>query len=71
MVHWTYRSFSIADMRRSTAHHFEMVEAIAAGDGAWARAVMTAHIAAARRAVHSTLFNHDERQDGLTCKGTE
>lgn len=71
MVSWTYRSFSLADMRRSTAHHFEMIEAIVARDGSWARAVMTAHIAAARRAVHTTLTNHDERQDGLSRKGTQ
>ena len=63
MVNWTYRSFSLADMRRSTAHHFEMVEAIVAQDEAWAHAVMTAHIAAARRAVHSALNHLDDRQE--------
>ncbi|HLU79741.1 MAG TPA: GntR family transcriptional regulator [Burkholderiaceae bacterium] len=68
MVSWTYRSFNLADMRRSTAHHFELADAIAARDEAWARAVMTAHIAAAHRAVQNALSNLEEPQ-GLNRKG--
>lgn len=45
------RNFSTYDertLRRSLAHHVEIVDAIRAGDPTWARAVMTAHIHNAR-----------------------
>ena len=35
-------------MRRSLAHHVEIVDAVRAGDPTWAQAVMTAHIHNAR-----------------------
>lgn len=62
MVAWTYRTFRNTDARRSSAHHFELVDAIEAGDADWARAVMTAHIAAARRSV-LTQLNHPTSND--------
>jgi len=47
----TFRRYSLDDMRRSSAQHKELVEAIRARDGAWARSVMTSHIHAARTAL--------------------
>jgi len=47
----TFRRYSLDDMRRSTAQHKELVQAIRARDGAWARSVMTSHIHAARTAL--------------------
>ncbi|MCF2531497.1 GntR family transcriptional regulator [Yinghuangia soli] len=44
----TYHRYSPEDLRRSCAHHRELVQAFRAKDGRWARAVMTAHIAAAK-----------------------
>lgn len=47
----TFRRYSLDEMRRSTAQHQELVEAIRARDGAWARSVMTSHIHAGRAAL--------------------
>ncbi|WP_436775861.1 GntR family transcriptional regulator, partial [Yinghuangia sp. YIM S09857] len=44
----TYHRYDADGLARSAAHHRELVEAFRARDGAWARAVMTAHIAAAK-----------------------
>jgi DNA-binding GntR family transcriptional regulator len=43
-----FHTYDDASLRRSLAHHVEIVAAIRAGDPAWARAVMTAHIHNAR-----------------------
>lgn len=47
----TFRRYSLDEVRRSTVQHQELVEAIRARDGAWARSVMTSHIHAARTAL--------------------
>lgn len=44
----TFRRYSRRGLERSLSHHEQIAEAIAAGDGAWAKAVMEAHIWAAR-----------------------
>lgn len=49
IVYRTAQSYTTAQRRQSLAEHRELVEAIANGDGEWARAVMTSHI---RRAFH-------------------
>ncbi len=41
-------AYDEASLRRSVAHHVEIVAALRAGDAAWAHAVMTAHISNAR-----------------------
>ncbi|MGB3289193.1 MAG: GntR family transcriptional regulator [Burkholderiaceae bacterium] len=51
LVSWTFHQFSEDEARRSTAHHFEIVAAISAGDASWAESVMKTHILAARQAV--------------------
>lgn len=43
-----FHAYDPASLRRSLAHHVEIVAALRAGDPAWARAVMTAHIHNAR-----------------------
>lgn len=43
-----FRNFDAAGLRRSLDQHREMIAAIAAGDAAWAGAVMRAHVQAGR-----------------------
>lgn len=43
-----FHTYDEASLRRSLAHHAEIVAAVRAGDAAWAHAVMTAHISNAR-----------------------
>ncbi len=43
-----FHAYDEASMRRSLAHHVEIVDAVRAGDPTWAQAVMTAHIHNAR-----------------------
>jgi DNA-binding GntR family transcriptional regulator len=43
-----FHAYDDASLRRSLAHHVEIVAALRAGDPEWARAVMTAHIRNAR-----------------------
>lgn len=43
-----FHAYDDASLRRSLAHHVEIVAAVTAGDPAWAAAVMTAHIHNAR-----------------------
>jgi DNA-binding GntR family transcriptional regulator len=43
-----FHAYDEASLRRSLAHHVEIVAAVRAGDPAWAGAVMTAHIHNAR-----------------------
>ncbi len=49
LVLQTFRNYDGDDLNRSAHHHIEMVEAIEAGDGDWAAAVMHSHVMAARR----------------------
>lgn len=44
----TFRRYSAADIVRSCAHHRELVDALRAGDGEWAQAVMSSHVLAAK-----------------------
>lgn len=43
-----FHTYDDASLRRSLAHHVEIVDAVRAGDPEWAQAVMTAHIRNAR-----------------------
>lgn len=49
----TFRHYSRADLRRSAAQHHDLVTALAAGDGDWARSVMATHILSARHSLVS------------------
>jgi DNA-binding GntR family transcriptional regulator len=48
IVRRNFLTYDEESLRRSLAHHSEIVAALRAGDPEWARAVMTAHIANAR-----------------------
>lgn len=48
IVMTTFHRYSRLGLQRSLSHHEQIAAAIAVGDGAWARAVMEAHIWAAR-----------------------
>lgn len=48
LVERTFHGYEPAQLRRSCRHHEEVVEAIAAGDPEWARAIMRTHILAGR-----------------------
>lgn len=50
----TFTVYSDADMRRSMAHHRELVDACAAGDPDWAASVMRSHLLAA----HQVMLGH-------------
>ncbi len=57
------RNFATYDeptMRRSLAHHVEIVDAIRAGDPVWAQAVMTAHIHNARAVMVRAASDQEE-----------
>lgn len=62
IVRRNFLTYDAASLRRSLAHHSEIVAALRAGDPAWARAVMTSHIANARavmvRAARVRLAEH-------------
>lgn len=53
VVQQTFRSYSESQLRRSFHHHRELIDAFAAGDGAWARDAMRCHVRAARFALLS------------------
>ena len=57
----TFRRYSPAELRRSVSQHVELVEAIRARDGLWARSVMTSHILAGRNALLRSLEPTDTR----------
>ncbi|SFP53704.1 DNA-binding transcriptional regulator, GntR family [Geodermatophilus dictyosporus] len=48
IVRRNFLTYDEESLRRSLAHHGEIVAALSAGDPEWARAVMTSHIANAR-----------------------
>lgn len=52
LVMQTFRDYDGEDLSRSAQYHLEIVEALEAGDGDWAAAVMRSHVMAARRAFH-------------------
>jgi DNA-binding GntR family transcriptional regulator len=47
----TFRRYGPAEFRRSVNQHLELVEALKARDGIWARSVMVSHILAGRNAL--------------------
>jgi DNA-binding GntR family transcriptional regulator len=54
LVMQTYRRYTPAALARSHAHHREIVDALRAGDGAWAESVMRSHVLAARAVLLSS-----------------
>ncbi|WP_243793921.1 GntR family transcriptional regulator [Saccharopolyspora gloriosae] len=54
LVRRTFHQYTAAELDRSFAQHRELVDAIAAGDGEWAHAVMQSHLRAARTSLGRT-----------------
>lgn len=55
-----FHAYDDAALRRSLAHHVEIVAAVRAGDPDWARAVMTAHIHNARAVMVRTAREQED-----------
>ncbi len=55
-----FATYDEATLRRSLAHHVEIVDAIRAGDPTWAQAVMTAHIHNARAVMVRAATDQEE-----------
>src|SRR5260221_4233851 len=51
----TFRHYSQDELRRSMTQHLELVEALRAHDGLWARSVMSSHILAGRNTLLRSL----------------
>jgi len=47
LVWSTFSHYTPEELRRSLAHHHELIDALRAGDSAWAESVMRAHVRAA------------------------
>lgn len=58
-----FHTYDEASLRRSLAHHLEIVDAIRAGDPTWAQAVMTAHIHNARAVMLRATRAQPERSE--------
>lgn len=48
LVHRTFHQYSHVERARSMAHHREIIDALASGDGLWAEASMRCHVLSAR-----------------------
>lgn len=66
-----FHAYDEASLRRSLAHHVEIVAALRAGDAAWARAVMTAHIHNARAVMVRAAVLSDPRAQIPHAPGEE
>lgn len=51
----TFRRYTLEEMQRSTSQHLELVSALRARDGSWAKSVMTSHILSGRNALIRSL----------------
>jgi DNA-binding GntR family transcriptional regulator len=58
LVARNFHAYDEVSLRRSMAHHVEIVAALRAGDPEWARAVMTAHIHNARAVMVRAAADH-------------
>lgn len=51
VVHRTFRRYQPDQLRRSMAHHRELIDAFTARDGDWASSIMRCHVLAAKNAL--------------------
>lgn len=68
LVMRTYHRYTPAALARSHAHHHEIVDALRAGDGAWAESVMRSHVLAARAVL---LASHRDDASGTAATDPE
>lgn len=65
----TMDRYSDDDEERSNRHHRELIQALRAGDGDWARSVMASHLHSARRAYASRRETlQEEKEDGRVTR---
>lgn len=62
LVRRTFHQYTTAELNRSCTQHRELTEAIAAGDGDWAHAVMQSHVLAARATLLRSEPDEEETQ---------
>lgn len=62
LVRRTFHRYTTAELHRSFTQHRELTEAIEAGDGDWAHAVMQSHVLAARATLLRPEDNEEETQ---------
>ncbi|GAA2361098.1 GntR family transcriptional regulator [Saccharopolyspora halophila] len=62
LVRRTFHQYSTAELNRSFTQHRELADAIAAGDGDWAHAVMQSHVLAARATLLRSEPDEEETQ---------
>jgi DNA-binding GntR family transcriptional regulator len=65
----TYQRYTKAELTRSFSHHRELIAAFMAKDPEWARAVMTAHILAARATYLQPKRNKSHQESEKTGAG--
>jgi len=58
-----FHAYDEGAMRRSLAHHVEIVDAVRAGDPTWAQAVMTAHIHNARAVMVRAVTEQPDQEE--------
>lgn len=64
LIKWTFRGYSEQERLRSNAQHFDMIEAIRAGDAELAQAVMKSHILHGR----SSMLGNLDKEGGARPK---
>lgn len=63
LVMTTFHRYSPTDLRRSAAHHRELVDALRAGDETWAGSVLRSHVAAAKSVLLRAEFHDEESEE--------
>ncbi len=63
LVMSTFHRYSPGDLRRSAAHHRELVDALRARDETWAGSVMRSHVAAAKSVLLHTELDNAESEE--------
>ncbi|PRZ42811.1 DNA-binding GntR family transcriptional regulator [Antricoccus suffuscus] len=63
LVHRTFEQYSARSLRRSLAHHHELVDALSAHDPQWAQSVMQSHV----RAAWTTVIAHQPPSGQLSA----
>jgi len=63
VVHRTFRRYQPEQLRRSMAHHRELIDAFTARDSEWAGSVMRSHVLAAKNALLNSMMRSSDRAD--------
>lgn len=63
LVHRTFERYSDRSLRRSLAHHHELIHAFEARDPEWAESVMRSHVRAAWSTVHAAPSDNPDEEN--------